>query len=762
LGKSDEIRCSNWSARTLSDRQIQYAALDAIKTLEVYQHLAPLPDLSERLEKNPDAAQPYVEVDIVPPHCNRRPTNAARGYRVADLATRAAVGRILPDQTLDYPDEFTPKKARVGENTRVVEITQVLAPSLLLPSGTTIGAGVGRRRACLADFTSTSTGSGSSETFKVILPLSMLKNHVESPRVRVFGGKRSDVNAERRITPPSSAPGKSSERRDTVIEEIDGDDDEINRIFGESGSGDDNVLNENARETMTAEVIDLIKTAALEAKKTQKQRGTHSNFMVAEHLDAPPEIVWDAFSAVLGDPFHGMKRARVDVNHEYKKPYCVALMLAWFLWDEDSLEKVKEVLKGEGFTQSEIDSLMYFKPSFFTERVERKIPPPSELYWRVRAVFITFGNKIDSSTGRPLFNAAAWTKANNVLKEIQLGYYSDPPGHNFYTIRLTDEGTPKEDKYGITLIDCCRGTNDVENAHRIYTKTFSNSVTGVEYGSCLMINRLHRHNIRMGRRYIAGYPWLGHYDTWKLDRLQKLIEKNHGLAYIPGHHCTSDYRGTAETFQTVAIHSKALHDAVAAIELSDKVKFSRDLQFICDSIGVRIPFLPVNGKEEYMLFTLLVHEMSGFDAERMAIEWCKYVDGEAIFPKLPVYLREYYKRWQRNKRIQDAIKNMKPELELLAQVNKQHTPSELAPTATNEQEEFGSVESTDVCLTGNGDNAWMGAAFPLPIPPPMPCALRPLGDTVYVGIEATGTNYDLGHASHWVSIALKKHESQTP
>jgi len=380
LGKSDEIRCSNWSARTLSDRQIQYAALDAIKTLEVYQHLAPLPDLSERLEKNPDAAQPYVEVDIVPPHCNRRPTNAARGYRVADLATRAAVGRILPDQTLDYPDEFTPKKARVGENTRVVEITQVLAPSLLLPSGTTIGAGVGRRRACLADFTSTSTGSGSSETFKVILPLSMLKNHVESPRVRVFGGKRSDVNAERRITPPSSAPGKSSERRDTVIEEIDGDDDEINRIFGESGSGDDNV----------------------------------SNFMVSEHLDAPPEIVWDAFSAVLGDPFHGMKRARVDVNHEYKKPYCVALMLAWFLWDEDSLEKVKEVLKGEGFTQSEIDSLMYFKPSFFTERVERKIPPPSELYWRVRAVFITFGNKIDSSTGRPLFNAAAWTKANNV------------------------------------------------------------------------------------------------------------------------------------------------------------------------------------------------------------------------------------------------------------------------------------------------------------------------------------------------------------
>jgi hypothetical protein len=118
----------------------------------VYKQLSAMPDFSERLETHPAAAQANVVVDIVPPHCNRRPTSAPRGYCVADLATCAAIGQILPDRTVDYPAEFTPQKIKVGESTRVVEITQVLAPSLLLPPGTTMGALTSRRRACLGDF----------------------------------------------------------------------------------------------------------------------------------------------------------------------------------------------------------------------------------------------------------------------------------------------------------------------------------------------------------------------------------------------------------------------------------------------------------------------------------------------------------------------------------------------------------------------------------------------------------------------------------
>jgi hypothetical protein len=34
---------------------------------------------------------------------------------------------------------------------------------------------------------------------------------------------------------------------------------------------------------------------------------------------------------------------------------------------------------------------------------------------------MAFGNKIDSTTKQPLFNKAAWKKADNVLKEVGQG-----------------------------------------------------------------------------------------------------------------------------------------------------------------------------------------------------------------------------------------------------------------------------------------------------------------------------------------------------
>ena len=54
--------------------------------------------------------------------------------------------------------------------------------------------------------------------------------------------------------------------------------------------------------------------------------------------------------------------------------------------------------------------------------------PPSQLYWRVRAVFEIYGPMQDQKTGKPLFGDEAWKKANGVLKEILLGHCSDHPG----------------------------------------------------------------------------------------------------------------------------------------------------------------------------------------------------------------------------------------------------------------------------------------------------------------------------------------------
>ena len=112
---------------------------------------------------------------------------------------------------------------------------------------------------------------------------------------------------------------------------------------------------------------------------------------------------------------------------------------------------------------------MFYNPTFFNKRVERVALPPRELHCRVRFVMVTFGKKKDSTTKQPIFNRKAWGRAKNLLDEILEGYYSDPPGFDFYTY---NEGAVKKDKYGIPLLESCRGTSRVESIHRQYNTLF--------------------------------------------------------------------------------------------------------------------------------------------------------------------------------------------------------------------------------------------------------------------------------------------------
>jgi hypothetical protein len=150
-------------------------------------------------------------------------------------------------------------------------------------------------------------------------------------------------------------------------------------------------------------------------------------------LSPPPRgAIVDVYSAVLGDIFHFMDRAKVPVNHPFKKGYFVSLSNAFFAWDPIILEKVKASLRLDGMTDREISDKLYYDVAFFRRRVPRVVLPPSALYYRVRAVYVVYGPAVDEA-GKPLFNKAAWAKADNVLKEILSGHASDPPGFAFYT-----------------------------------------------------------------------------------------------------------------------------------------------------------------------------------------------------------------------------------------------------------------------------------------------------------------------------------------
>jgi hypothetical protein len=141
------------------------------------------------------------------------------------------------------------------------------------------------------------------------------------------------------------------------------------------------------------------------------------------------------------------------------------------------------------------------------------------------------------------------------------------------------------------------------------------------------------------------------------------------------------------------------------------------------------------------------------------IEWCKYVNGTTIFPKLPVYLRLYYERWERNQRIRDAIRNSKGEVDLLAEVNSSHM---LLPNgiSSNDPQEIAvgtGVASVDNQSNGHEQNeaaessmpsgftGWEEVAMPIPILQPRYEAIRPhekLGPPVVGGLLIGLTDCD--------------------
>ena len=315
-------------------------------------------------------------------------------------------------------------------------------------------------------------------------------------------------------------------------------------------------------------------------------------------------------------------------------------------------------MREEGFKEEEIDTELYFHTEFFRGCVPRAILPPSKLYWRVRAVFVLFGNKIDSKTGKPLFNAEAWKKANNVLKEILAGHFSDPPGIPIYELIFDSDGAPMLNALGFHMMRSLRGTNGGEAMHRQSNQAFSGWVTGIRMGHFLLGEFQHRYTHAMSERNRPGFPKFGHCDTWLVDELQVLVSENHGVLLYPAWSNTSEFAETPERAGVVPIQDEELTERVNNIVLDDDAfMLTDDLAFLAKRTGVSIPFLPVSGRDEYELFTKLVLKQPGaFDEYEMALTWCDYVDGKTIFPKLPIYLRNHYEKFQKNQRIKDAVK----------------------------------------------------------------------------------------------------------
>ena len=132
---------------------------------------------------------------------------------------------------------------------------------------------------------------------------------------------------------------------------------------------------------------------------------------------------------------------------------------------------------------------------------------------------------------------------------------------------------------------------------------------------------------------------------------------------------TADFAETSERFGTVPIHSEELDKELA--KLKDRVtptgqkqltaeaisKFTSDQRFLCLRMGTIAPFLPVHGEKECRLFDKLIRTTcSNLNMDKMSIEWCNFVDGVDIFPKLPVYLRTHHSSWLHSENVRQAVR----------------------------------------------------------------------------------------------------------
>jgi hypothetical protein len=147
-----------------------------------------------------------------------------------------------------------------------------------------------------------------------------------------------------------------------------------------------------------------------------------------------------------------MHQFKITVHHGLRRPFAHALRDAIFLPDPEDKVAVEAVLAKKNIS---FEQKVLYKSDWVWQRVKWLVPPSEILTPHVMHVLQKFGPLKDAVMGEPLFNSASWEKARNVIENVRMGYFSNPPGVSFYTFQ-------HKDKDGLSVYRCMCGTNNVE------------------------------------------------------------------------------------------------------------------------------------------------------------------------------------------------------------------------------------------------------------------------------------------------------------
>lgn len=191
--------------------------------------------------------------------------------------------------------------------------------------------------------------------------------------------------------------------------------------------------------------------------------------ILAEFRHLPED---DEFLArVLKDAWHLMDMPKVPVHHGLRHPYFRAFRDAMFIPDKEDRARIEEYAARNDTT---FEKLLLYRPKWVLARCKRYIPRPRILLPLVTEVFKTYGPLKDASTNQPLFNRNAWKAVRGVLRTIHDGFVSDPPGIAlYYQIGIDSKSG------GLPIYRCCRGTNFTEGGiHRPILSSFPTTGVG--------------------------------------------------------------------------------------------------------------------------------------------------------------------------------------------------------------------------------------------------------------------------------------------
>lgn len=373
--------------------------------------------------------------------------------------------------------------------------------------------------------------------------------------------------------------------------------------------------------------------------------------MYVVHDDLPK-----GYRKVLGDIFHFMDRAKLPMHHEYKALFFRALRASIFIMVQEDVDDVKKVIESKpGQTW---EKMMAFNFGYIAKRVRRRVPAPNILYSRMKAVYDFFKDKVDSKTSKVLFHKTNRFKFENMLKMVQKGYASDPPGMSLYVQKTDKYGRPMKDKDGLVLYRSLRGTSNLESLHQYLTTSFGHTISGPRYSDNLLTVLRHMFNWRMSLKNRPNFPRLLHYDGLLIDRINALYEIIYGYRKYRNWQPFNEYIPPSSIYGIAPLKTELTSSLKATEEDKQIISKNNMLSYLAKRQCADLPFLPIRGENERKLIHKKLSDVVDSDLslknqsvyEKVARQWNTHeVDiSKKTYPKMPCHIARYVKSWSKN------------------------------------------------------------------------------------------------------------------